>query len=118
MIRFINCMRRKAELTPDQFRQFWNDPRFTVLIERVASFTGAARYAKSATLIVPANALVKEARGTRDPYDGVLEYWWDNAAHLIERVENPAGRELAEEMLTFQSQFIDLPASTAFFVEG
>lgn len=118
MIRFINCMKRKPELTPDQFRQYWNDPRFTALIERVATLTGATRYAKNATLIVAANTLVKETRGTRDFYDGVLEYWWDNATHLIERTESPEGRQLAEEMLAFQRQFVDLAASTAFFVEG
>lgn len=118
MIRFINCMKRKSGLTPEQFRQYWNDPRFTALIERVAALTGATRYAKNATLIVAANTLVKEMRGTRDPYDGVLEYWWDNAAHLIERIESPEGQALTEEILVFQRQFVDLAASTAFFVES
>jgi hypothetical protein len=64
------------------------------------------------------NTLVKETRGTRDPYDGVLEYWWDNAAHLVERTESPEGRALTGEMLAFQRQFVDLTSSTAFFVEG
>jgi hypothetical protein len=111
-------MKRKPGLTPEQFRQNWNDPRFDALILRVAVFTGAARHAKNATLIVAANALVSEARGTRDPYDGVLEYWWDNAASLIEHTESTEGRALTEEMLAFQRQFVDLAASTAFFVEG
>lgn len=117
MIRFINCMKRRPELTADQFRRYWNDPQFLALIERVAALTGATRYARNATLTVEANLLVQQTRGTRDPYDGVLEYWWDSAAHLIERANSPEGQALTQEMLAYQKQFVDLGASTAFFTE-
>jgi hypothetical protein len=110
-------MKRKPELTAEQFRRYWNDPQFSALIERVATLTGATRHAKNATLTVEANLLVQQTRGTRDAYDGVLEYWWDSAAHLIERTNSPEGRALTQEMLAFQTQFVDLGASTAFFTE-
>ena len=35
MIRFINCVRRRADISSEQFRQFWNDPKFDALINRV-----------------------------------------------------------------------------------
>ncbi|UCH53768.1 MAG: EthD domain-containing protein [Pseudomonadota bacterium] len=111
-------MRRKSELSVEEFRRYWNDPQFTALIERVAALTGATRFARSATLAVEANVLVREKRGTQEPYDGVLEYWWDNAAHLIARTDSPEGQALTEEMLGYQRQFVDLGASTAFFTEA
>lgn len=118
MIRFINCMKRKPGFTTEQFREFWNDPQFVALIERIAAQTGASLYAKNATLMVAANDLVRELRGSSEPFDGVLEYWWDNTSHLNELTETEAGRALADEMLDYQRQFVDLHASTAFFVEG
>ncbi len=118
MIRFINCMKRKAELTPEQFREQWNSPQFAALIERVAAQTGATLYAKNATLMIEANDLVQEMRGSSEPFDGVLEYWWDNTARLSELTAGAEGRALNAEMLACQRQFVDLAASTAFFVEG
>lgn len=118
MIRLINCMKRRPEYTTEQFREYWNDLQFIALIERVAEQTGASLYAKNATLMVAANDLVQEMRGSSEPFDGVLEYWWDNTSHLIELTETHEGRALADEMLDYQRQFVDLHASTAFFVEG
>jgi len=118
VIRFINCMKRKPDLTPEQFRQYWTDPKFTSLIDRVVALTGATRYVRSATLNVSANQLVKERRGGQDPYDGVLEYWWENAANLLDKTSSPDGDALMQEMLAYQRQFVDLANSTAFFTEA
>jgi hypothetical protein len=111
-------MRRRPDVTADQFRQYWNDPQFIALIERTVALTGALRYSKNATLHVQANVTVQELRGTGDPYDGVLEYWWDNAAELIARTQSAEGRALTAEMLAYQRQFVDLTRSTAFFTEA
>lgn len=118
MIRFINCMKRKADVTPDEFRLFWNDSAFVALIERVVDLTGASRNVKSATLIVDMNVAVREIRGSREPYDGVLEYWWDNAAHLMKLLETPEWKKLQQEMEAYQKQFVDFSGSTAFFTEA
>lgn len=118
MIRFINCMKRRADITPEQFREYWADPRFTALLDRVANMTGATLYTRNLTLIVEANELVRELRGSSEPPDGVLEFWWDDTARLSQITGSPAGQSLNEEMLAFQRQFVDLEASTAFFVEG
>ena len=117
MIRFMSCMKRKPELTAEQFRRYWNDPQFLALVERVAALTGATRYATNATLTVEANLLAQQTRGTRDPYDEVLEYWWDNAAHLVERTNSPEGQALTQEVLAYEKLFVDLGSSTAFFTE-
>lgn len=118
MIRFINCLRRRPDQSIEQFRQQFDDPKLGALMERTAALTGALRYAKHATLNVQANDLVREQRGTSAPFDGVLEYWWDNAAHLLERVNSPEGRALTQEMLAYQKQFVDLSGSSAFFTEA
>ena len=118
MIRFINCLKRKPDLTPEEFRQHWTDPKFTALIDRMVALTGAARYVRSATLNVSANQLVQKRRGGQDPYDGVLEYWWENAANLLDKINSPEGEALIQEMLAYQRSFVDFANSTAFFTEA
>ncbi len=55
MIRFINCMRRRHDKTSEQFRQYWNDPKFGAITDRVVEYTGATGRSKNLTLIVSAN---------------------------------------------------------------
>jgi len=118
VIRFINCMKRKPELSPEQFRQYWNDPKFSALTDRMVALTGAIRCVRSTTLNVEANQLIKERRGGQDPFDGVLEYWWENAGSLLDKVNSPEGEALIQEMMAYQHQFVDFANSTAFFTEA
>jgi hypothetical protein len=118
MIRFINCLKRKPGMTPAEFRRYWDDPRFAGLIDQVVRLTGAKQYARHVTLDVGANDLAREMRGGREPYDGVLEYWWDSAAHVLPAVNGPEGRAIVKEMLDYQRQFVEFSASTAFFTES
>jgi hypothetical protein len=118
MIRFINCMKRRPEMSVEQFRQFWNSAEFDNLIRQNVALSGAKRYSKNATLVVEANTLIRERRGSSEPFDGVLEYWWDNAAHLTEMLNSPQYQALIQKMLTYQQQFIDVANSSGFFTEA
>lgn len=118
MIRFINCVKRRPDISIEQFRQYWNSNEFEALIKQVVAVSGATRYKKSATLVIEANHLVQERRGTGEPFDGVLEYWWDKAAHLDALLEKPETAGLMQRMLDYQKQFADLPHSSAFFTEA
>ncbi len=118
MIRYLNCMKRRQDVSLDQFRKYWNDPRFTDLLARMQAMFGAKRATRNLTLSVEANVVVREMRGTREPYDGVLEYWWDEARALLDIVDTPEAQKLIDEMRAYQSQFVDFSASTAFFTEG
>ena len=118
MIRFINCVKRRPDITVEQFRQYWNSREFEELIKQVVAVTGAKRYRKSATLVVEANALVQAHRGSSEPFDGILEYWWDNASHLTDLFGEPRMSSLTDKMLDYQRQFIDMPHTSAFFTEA
>lgn len=118
MIRFINCVRRRADISTEQFRQYWNDPKFDAIIGRVVEYTGAAGHAKNLTLMVSANDLMRERRAFGEPFDGVLEYWWDNAAQLNAVLNSPQCDLLMKSMMDFQKQFVDLEKSCAFFTEA
>jgi hypothetical protein len=119
MIRFINCVRRRADISSEEFRQFWNDPKFDAIIGRVVGYTGAGGYAKNLTLMVSANELMQERRGgAAPPFDGVLEYWWENASQLHSVLDSEQCSLLMQAMLEYQKQFVDLEKSCAFFTEA
>ena len=117
MIRYVNCLKRRSDLTPSEFRECWNSSAFRSLVGRVAELSGAERYLMSLTLHVEANLRLMEDRGSGAPFDGIIEYWWKDAANLIDIYDSPEGQTLKGEMLEFQSAFIDQGASSAFFVE-
>ena len=117
MIRYLNCFRKKAGLSDEEFRHYWNSAEFNKLVERVAELYEVGSYAKNLALKVQATYELIEARGIGGPYDAVLEYWWNDARDLQEKYESPEARSLFEEMENCQAQFIDMSRSTAFFTE-
>ena len=117
MIRYINCFRRKPDISPEDFREYWNGAEFDELVEKVAQLTNALSHSKTLTLQVEMGQRLIDDRGMDEPYDGVLEYHWDNANRLKHFYEAPEAKQLSEQVTKYQSQFIDLSRSTAFFTE-
>ena len=118
MIRFINCIRKSDNISMNDFRTYWHDQKFMDLIEKIVEFTKANRFEKNLTLQVEANTWAMEERGTGQPYDGVIEYWWDNAKEIVDLHDTPEAKALMEEMRSYQRQFIDFKRSSAFFTEA
>ena len=118
MIRLITCLKRRTDIGPEAFREFWHAPRFDELIEQVVALSGAELFAKNLTLTVGANQMLMQDRGLGEPFDGVLEYWWHDAAHFETMYNDPDSKALMREMQEYQQQFADMSASVSFFTES
>lgn len=118
MIRLITCLKRRADIGPGEFREFWQSPEFDALIDRVVALTGAELSAKNLTLTVAANQLLMQDRGLDEPFDGVMEYWWNDVAHFEAMYNDPNSKALMREMQDYQQQFADISASVSFFTES
>jgi hypothetical protein len=117
VIRYINCFRKAPDLSTEDFREYWQGAEFDELIGKIAGLTSAVRYCKSLTLQVSMGEDLVSDRGLAQPYDGILEYYWENAHHLPEVYATEEARALSDQISRYQSQFIDLANSTAFFTE-
>ncbi len=117
MIRYINCFRKLPELSNDEFRDYWQGAEFDELIRQVAQLTSASHFEKNLTLKVDMGRHLIEDRGLDEPYDGIIEYSWENARHLPEVYATEEAQALAKRMQSFQKEFIDMKHSTAFFTE-
>jgi len=118
MVRFINCVRRRADITPAEFRRFWKDPKFDALIRKTLEIYKAVKSSKSLALQVEASDKIQETRGSALPYDGIIEYWWNSGADIVDIFESPEAQALSEETNAFQSQFVDFEGSTLSFTEA
>ena len=115
MIRYINCFRKKPDISSQEFRDYWCGPEYNALIEKLADFYMAARYTKNLALKVEMGQRLISDRGMDEPYDGVIEFYWENAQQLPSLYESPQAQDLAEQVRKYQGEFIDLSRSTAFF---
>jgi len=118
MIRLITCLKRRADISAEDFRRYWSDAAFDELIRRVMALTGAERCAKNLTLSVEANTLLMQERGLAEPFDGIIEYWWHDAANFEAMYNSEERKALMQEMQDYQGRFADLAASTSCFTES
>ncbi|HOC41564.1 MAG TPA: hypothetical protein PKJ99_00995 [Thermoanaerobaculales bacterium] len=113
MITFIQCVRRRPELSIQQFRESWR--AYGVKAEALARATGAVGLSMNTTLAVEPNLQVQLQRGTSEPYDGLLKISWPNAAGLKAQLERPEVAEALEAFQSHQQAYFDLEHSSFFF---
>jgi hypothetical protein len=111
MIRLVFALRRRAELSREEFQDYWLRKHAPL----VASFTSdlnILRYVQTHTLDDPATEGAQKARGDMEPaYDGVAELWWASEAELTRNLDTEPARAAGAALLEDEARFIDLPNS-------
>lgn len=116
MLKFVYCVRRNPAVSPEDFRKYWLE-KHGPLVKRCAEALRARRYVQSHTLDTPLNAAAQQPRGTKPPYDGLTELWWDNAEELAAAMTTPEGQEANLLLAQDEARFCDLPNCSVFFTE-
>jgi len=118
MIRLITCIRKKKDMSYQDFRQNWESPAFSELMGKAVAVLRPARHAHNLSLQVGANIKIMESRGSDEPYEGIIEWWWESAAQLEPLLDTPQAQGVILEMRAFQEQFVDFSSSPSFFTEA
>jgi hypothetical protein len=113
MIKFVQCVRRKPGLSKQEFREQWSG--YGDKVRAVASASKGERCVLSTALVVDQNMDIMQSRGTKAPYDGMVEIWWERGGDVIAFLESDANNELLEDLRRAQEAFMDLPNCTFFF---
>jgi len=113
MIKFIQCIRRREDVSPADFVRFWSQYRKAV--DAVGEATQAVRVTASRTLAVPQNTQLMLARGIGRPFDGIIEVWWERGADVLGELDQPTKRAPLEALWQLQAEFMDLEHSSFFF---
>ena len=113
MLKWVQCIRRRPELTVVEFRRTWLE--YGEEVVSLAAELGATRVEVSAALVVPANAAWREHHGSAAPFDGLAEiHFQGSAPEFFRRLEEPGPKEHVDRLLAMQDDFVDLPHSCFF----
>lgn len=114
MIRLQFFLRRKAELSLQDFQSYWLNEHGPLVLGLAADLN-ILRYIQVHTLDVPMTTGINQRGGEMEPaYDGVAELWWDNEESLEQAMASEAGTAAGAALLQDEQKFIDLPHSPLY----
>ena len=116
MIKLVYCARRLPHLSREEFQRYWRETHGP-LVRSHAKTLRIRRYVQVHTLENPINEVLRESRGTLEPYDGVAELWWDSAEDMAAANLTPEGLRAAQELLDDERRFADLERSALWVAE-
>jgi uncharacterized protein (TIGR02118 family) len=109
VLKLVYCLRRKPELSVEDFQRYWRDIHAPLVAER-AALLGIKRYVQVHTGMPEVNAgLQARNGGSPEPYDGVAELWFESLDALTSK--DPAVQQAAGDLLSDERNFIDLARS-------
>src|SRR4051794_2926941 len=110
MVKLLFCLRRRPELSREEFQRYWRDHHAGLVGDRADSLL-MRRYVQAHTLDGDAGEALRASRGGPEPFDGVAELWWDSVESLAEASSTPEGRAAGRALLEDEREFIDLARS-------
>ena len=111
MLKYCQFIRRREENSGAEFRVLFD--RYLPLVRPVADSVGATAVRVSIGLDVAQNDAIMAARGTRVPFDAMVEIYAPQLAGVFERIPKP----LLDAMLAFQREHFDLERCVFFIAE-
>lgn len=116
MIKFVMCLTRHAEMTREEFRDYWVKKHGPFFMSN-ADVMGAKKYVQSLTLDTPLNEGLRNSRGMLPEFDGVAEVWFESEEALIAGMSSVEGQKLSAALLEDEGNFVDHSKSSAFIVK-
>ena len=110
MIKLIYCLRRRPELSQEEFQRYWRE-NHAPLVKKHAETLRVRRYVQLHTRDHPAGEALRARRPGPEPYDGVAELWFDSADDMMAGGTTPEGRQAGRELLEDEKRFIDISQS-------
>ena len=113
MIKFVQCVRRKPGLSKQEFADRFTE--YGGVIRAIAEASNARRCVLSRALAVEQNLEIIQERGTKAPYDGMVEVWWEQGNDVVAYLDSGSGDQAIDRLRRAQEAFMDLPNCTFFF---
>jgi uncharacterized protein (TIGR02118 family) len=116
MIKIVFCLRRRADLSREEFQTYWRT-RHAPLVQSHAAALGIRRYVQVHSIDDAISLAIAGPRHSPEPFDGVAELWLDSLEALTAAGSTDAGRAAASALLDDERRFIDLARSPLFLAE-
>lgn len=116
MVKLVFCLRRRSDMSREEFQDFWLNRHGPFVRERAAAI-GAVRYVQFHTNYDQLNEMLRASRGGPEPFDGVAELWFEDRAAIESAFATDAARRAGAELLNDERQFIDLANSPIWLAD-
>ena len=114
MIRLVYTIRRLPHLSLTEFHRYWHDINGPLMVKN-AKALAVNRYIQVHTVEDPNNKSARDARGMLEPYDGVVEIWWDDQEAASRASATPEGQAANLRLIEDEKNFIDFSRSSLWF---
>ena len=115
MIKLIMCLHRRADISREQFQDYWLNKHGPFFQDNAATMR-SRRYVQCHTIDSPMNDAMRASRQMQAEFDGVAEVWFESEQDLMEAMSTPEMQELGAALLEDEANFIDHSKSSAFIV--
>ncbi len=114
MIKLTFCLRRKPELSREEFQAYWRGEH-AELVKQHSEVLNIRRYVQSHTDHGAVNEALQSGRQVEiEAYDGVAELWFDSVEAMMVQASDPAAAKAGAELVEDEARFIDLANSPIF----
>ena len=115
IIKLVGVLRRREDVPPDEFRRYWLEEHGP-LVRSIVEPVGVKRYVQSHTLDTELNAAVASGRAIGEPYDGIVEVWFEGSLEDMRALLGSDDFQRANAtLIQDESRFID-PQRSSFFL--
>jgi uncharacterized protein (TIGR02118 family) len=117
MIDIVFCLKRRPELSPEQFRRYWRE-QHGPLVASHAETLGIIRYSQHHTIDTPLTEVLRAGRGCApEHFDGMALISFESLDALQAASATPAGLAAGVELLEDERRFIDHEQSVVWFAD-
>ena len=88
MIRYMHCVKRKENISIEDFRQFWNSKLLNNKLTELKQKLQPIKIRKSLTLQVSLNDFFQEERGSLDAFDAIYEVYFESGQKVMDIFNN------------------------------
>lgn len=114
-IKLVGLLRRREDVPPDEFRRYWLEEHGP-LVRGIVEAAGVKRYVQSHTIDTELNAGVARGRAAVEPYDGIVEVWFEGSLDdMAALLGNEAFQQANAILIEDEAKFID-PERSSFFL--
>ncbi len=118
MIKVSFLMRRKPDMTREEFQTYWREQHTQAVPEEAIPALGVKRYIQVHTLDTPLrDAIVGPREGLVDEFDGIAEMWFESEEAIQRDWSTDRAAEYAEAFFEDEKNFIDWTRSTILVSE-
>ncbi len=115
IIKLVGLLRRREDVPPDEFRRYWLEEHGP-LVRSIVEAAGSKRYVQSHTLDTALNAAVANGRAAVEPFDGIVEVWFEGSLEDMTALLGSEDFQRANAtLIQDELKFID-PERSSFFL--